>query len=56
MIMKENAGRFKLVCLLSLLEGDLHKKLRILGEGKLLENVLQDCAVLEEYPEIKEVI
>ena len=56
MISKENIGRFKLVYSLSLLERDLYEILGISGEGKLLEDIPQDHAMLEEYPEIKEIM
>jgi hypothetical protein len=46
MIMKEDLGRFGLAYSLPLLEGDLYEDLRILGEGKLSEDVLQDYAAL----------
>ena len=55
-IMKENTGRFKLACLLPLLEGDLPEELGISGEGKLMKDVLKDHAILEDYLEIKEVM
>ena len=45
-IMRENTEWFELVNLLSLLEGESYKELSMLGEGKLLEDALQDCAVL----------
>ena len=54
--MKKNVGRFKLVCTLPLLEGELHEELGILGESKLLEDLLQDQAVSQEYLEIKNMI
>ena len=55
-ITKENIGRLKLVCISPLLEGELHKELSISGEGKLVEYLLQDQSILQEYLEIKEVM
>ena len=53
MITKENTGMFILIYLLILLEGDLYEELGISGEGKLIENVLKDCTMLENHPEFK---
>ena len=55
-IMRENIGQFKLVYSSLLLEEELYKELSILEESKLLEDLLQDWAVLQEHLEIKEVI
>jgi hypothetical protein len=40
-IMKENTGCFRLAYTLLLLERELHEDLGILGEGKLIEDLLQ---------------
>ena len=54
--MKENAGHFRLALILLLLEGELCEELSILGEGKLVEDLLQDWIVLQEYLEIKDAM
>ena len=55
-IIKENIGYFRLAYTLPLLEGDLSKDLSILGEDKLIEDLLQDQVVLQEYTKIKEAM
>ena len=55
-IMRENIGQFKLAYSLLLLEEELYEELSILGEDKLLEDILHDHAASQEHPEIKEVM
>ena len=39
-----------------LLERDSCEMLGISREGKLIEDILKDCTILEDYPEIKDII
>ena len=54
--MKRNSSKFKLACNSSLLEVNLYFELRLLDEGKLVEEIISNRLVLQEYPEIKEML
>ena len=54
--MKENKGHFRLAYTSSLLEGELHEELSLLGKEILIEDLLHNQRILQEYPNIKDII